>query len=300
MADKTQEALTKKQNGGHWKRSLDKEAENWKGVCKAWHSASSTSSAMVESLPNRDPCFLLYGSSVTPQCKLVLESCNKYYTVTIPDLVGATCIASKQGWLLIFRRRSMFFCPFSGAKINLPEFPHKVFHGGASFSSTPTSPDCVVCAVCETDEDGTKKTECWELRRNATVWTMRDTTNRSMTHMTYCVYHEDSFSFCNNEDYGVTFYIKHGSLSRPFRVYHTTELKPGVKYLPWKRHIVEMDRVKEVLGLAEELTVPTCETVLAGNDNRIIINIPGECESDCLKGVWIQPRFHQIVAEQRW
>ncbi|GKV12042.1 hypothetical protein SLEP1_g23246 [Rubroshorea leprosula] len=172
---------------------------------------------MVEYLPNREPQFLLYGPR-TPDCKLVPESLNKYYTITIPEL-----------------------------------FPHEVFHGVASFSSPPTSPDCVVCAWCETYDDGKIKAECWEPCRNATKWAMRDTTSSRLTNMIGAVYHNESFCFCNDEDHVLKFDIRNGSLSRPYSIRNTTETKPGIKCVPWRRRIVGTDGVKGVLGLAEEL-----------------------------------------------
>ncbi|KAF5731490.1 hypothetical protein HS088_TW18G00168 [Tripterygium wilfordii] len=46
----------------------------FRGVCKDWNSASETASAEIESLPDHEPWFLLYGGSESSQCHLVTES----------------------------------------------------------------------------------------------------------------------------------------------------------------------------------------------------------------------------------
>ena len=72
-------------------------------VCKDFLSASSTATAKIEYLP----WFLLYGQG--SRCCLLSygENCTKRSTLNIPQLRGATCLASSQGWLLMFRKYSV-------------------------------------------------------------------------------------------------------------------------------------------------------------------------------------------------
>lgn len=125
---------------------------SFRSVCKAWNSACCTISAQIESTPNYEPWFLLYGDG--EDCPLVIERGRKF-TMRLPELVGTTCLASNQGWLLVSkqrgdkRRSSMFFFrPFSKTKIDLPDFPTKVLRDYvAAFSCPPTSQDCTVCVI---------------------------------------------------------------------------------------------------------------------------------------------------------
>ncbi|OMP06596.1 hypothetical protein COLO4_08033 [Corchorus olitorius] len=122
-------------------------------VCKNWNFASSDASAEIEALPNNDPWFLIY--DYDSKCMLKTDESKKIYrTVKIPEMNGATCIASNHGWLLLFKTLGSgsmcFFCPFSRARIEIPEFPMKVFNPKqyvGKFSTPPTSNDCVICIV---------------------------------------------------------------------------------------------------------------------------------------------------------
>ncbi|KAI3956066.1 hypothetical protein MKW98_027380 [Papaver atlanticum] len=77
---------------------------------------------------------------------------NDRYLMKLSDelLVGATIRFSKDGWLLLSDGKKAVFCynPFTRAMISLPDLPGDCVLGGMSFSSVPTSRDCVVIAVC--------------------------------------------------------------------------------------------------------------------------------------------------------
>ncbi|KAI3857185.1 hypothetical protein MKW98_010599, partial [Papaver atlanticum] len=68
-------------------------------------------------------------------------------------LAGATIRCSKYGWLLLVSKDTktpFFYNPFTKVMIRLPDFPdvkHRFYLSGMSFSSKPTSPDCVVFAI---------------------------------------------------------------------------------------------------------------------------------------------------------
>lgn len=122
-------------------------------VCKDFLSASSIGTTQTQCLP----WFLVYGQS--SRCCLVSygDNCTKTYTLNLPQLEGATCLASTQGWLLVFREGSMFFyCPFSNVKIDLPNFPYAELKGNyytAAFSAPPWSKDYVIAVITRTDEN---------------------------------------------------------------------------------------------------------------------------------------------------
>ncbi|XP_026452970.1 F-box/kelch-repeat protein At1g57790-like isoform X1 [Papaver somniferum] len=68
-------------------------------------------------------------------------------------LAGATIRYSKYGWLLLVSqdmKTPFFYNPFTKVMIRLPDFPDtkcRLYLSGMSFSSKPTSPDCVVFAI---------------------------------------------------------------------------------------------------------------------------------------------------------
>ncbi|RYR18498.1 hypothetical protein Ahy_B03g063122 [Arachis hypogaea] len=127
-----------------------KELLRIRGVCKDWKYASTEALARLEIETFQDePWFLMYGEGST--CSL-LSNEDKLYTLNIPEFDGATCVASNSGWLLLFREGSIFFlCPFSRARIDLPNFPLPELidcsEYVAAFSSAPTSEDCTVAVI---------------------------------------------------------------------------------------------------------------------------------------------------------
>ncbi|KAI3678856.1 hypothetical protein L6452_38160 [Arctium lappa] len=120
---------------------------SFRGTCKDFRSATSGASAQIQSsLP---PWILLFNKNDHSECILYNDRESKTYKRKIPDLEGVICLASYQGWLLLFNNGSVFFfCPVSLVKIRLPDFPHRRFDGHvASFSDVPTSPDCIVTVI---------------------------------------------------------------------------------------------------------------------------------------------------------
>jgi hypothetical protein len=74
-------------------------------VCKDWRSA--TEPLVDAKFSGCDPWFLLYGEE-GPRCSM-LNKDDKVYTIEIPELAGSTCLASYDGWLLLFHDDSLFF-----------------------------------------------------------------------------------------------------------------------------------------------------------------------------------------------
>lgn len=118
-----------------------------RGVCKDWRLAPSTASAEIEYVPTTEPWFILYGE--TEICTLYTPNVKKIYSINFPELKNSTCLASNQGWLLLFQEGSIFFfCPFSRARIDLPRFPHQEMSDHvAAFSCPPTSLECIVSVM---------------------------------------------------------------------------------------------------------------------------------------------------------
>ncbi|XP_026455994.1 uncharacterized protein LOC113356968 isoform X1 [Papaver somniferum] len=83
---------------------------------------------------------------------------NEKYLTKLSDqlLVGATVRFSKDGWLVLSKGETTVFCynPFTRAMICLPDVPDNYALGGMSFSSVPTSRDCVVIAISRWWESG--------------------------------------------------------------------------------------------------------------------------------------------------
>ncbi|XP_022642981.1 F-box/kelch-repeat protein At1g57790-like [Vigna radiata var. radiata] len=121
-------------------------------VCKDWNTASLKVSPYDRSVLC-DPWFLMYGGEGS-KCS-VLSHQNKCYSINLPELDGARCLASYEGWLLLFGEGSLFFfCPFSRAKIELPNCPlTDASEHVAAFSAPPTSEDCIVFTVKDFDPD---------------------------------------------------------------------------------------------------------------------------------------------------
>ncbi|XVE77697.1 hypothetical protein DITRI_Ditri13aG0083900 [Diplodiscus trichospermus] len=275
---------------------------SFRGVCKDWNSATSTASAEIEALPNQEPWFLLYRED-NSQCMLVTDS-NRKYTITIPELNGATCLASNQGWLLLFREGSMFFfCPFSRAKIELPwEFPNTVISDDivAVFSSPPTSQDCLVCVVMNGIE--TEKFELYAIHRGAAAWTKHQL-DHSLDKIEYVAYHDGVFYFFDDTCWMVYFSIEDRRLGRCMIRYAESEKE---KCLPLRFcSDTEKNEMKKRLGLEEGIALSTCGTVVSCDKADKMIpyeDTENATEPGCnpLKGVWFQPRFHQIDQKQSW
>ncbi|KAK8614591.1 hypothetical protein V6N13_068391 [Hibiscus sabdariffa] len=121
----------------------------FRAVCRDWYAASSVASAEIESSPDHEPWFLFYDDDNSP-CTLVTEYFSEKYTIDVPELKGTKCLASCEGWLLLFCDGSMFFfCPLSRARIDIPgTFPHTdISNHVAILSAPPTSKDCIVGVI---------------------------------------------------------------------------------------------------------------------------------------------------------
>ncbi|KAE8686131.1 NAD(P)-binding Rossmann-fold superfamily protein, putative isoform 1 [Hibiscus syriacus] len=276
----------------------------FRGVCKEWNSASSTASAEIEASPDREPWFLIYGENDNSQCTLVTGS-GRQYSITIPEMDGATCLASSQGWLLLFREGSMFFfCPFSRAKIELPvpcELAHREFSDDvAMFSAPPTSKDCVVCIACRTKQR--EGLELYMIHRGANSWT-KHKLESFPNKIVYAAYHNGVFYYFDNTCLMVYFSIEDRRLASG-KVTYATSKKDRCLPFRFSSNHEKKDRKKRlalVLG-EEESLVSTCGRGYLGT---LLMMIPYENTGQAQvpgthKGVWLQPRFHHIDENQSW
>ncbi|KAF5462556.1 hypothetical protein F2P56_018553 [Juglans regia] len=281
---------------------------SFRGVCKDWKAAASTASAKIEGSPHSEPWLLLYGEN--SQCHLYDES-RKRYTMSIPRLDGATCIASNQGWLLMFVEGSMFFyCPFSDAKIEIPKFPHSILSShAAAFSSAPTTPECIV-AVMHRDTESVLELNV--LRRGANTWNKRKliSTRPNLGVLGSATYRDGTFHFWDKINGLLAFSVKDESIVK-YTVVVRNELSKNTAALPYIPYIHEKTRfegndMRKKVGLGKEVSVSVCGTTVKhdyGADKIIFsedIDAAEESESHHLKGVWIQPRFFNISPNQSW
>ncbi|KAK8635963.1 hypothetical protein V6N13_004674 [Hibiscus sabdariffa] len=267
----------------------------FRAVCKAWYAASSAASDNIEALPDREPWFLLYGDD-NSTCTLVTEYSNEKHTIDIPELNGTTCLASSHGWLLLFREGSVFFlCPLSRARIDIPvTFPHSVISNHvAVFSAPPTSKDCVVGVLSQTETE----IELNVIRRGATSWTKHKLQPTAPRKICYAAnaYDEAGFYFIEDETSMVYFSTEESKLYLARLVSSNSE--EGLIFSTKD----EENEMKGRLALDDMSQVSVCGTSISCDNALTIKLVPYENNRVSRKqGAWFQPRFHQITEKQSW
>ncbi|XP_039030875.1 F-box/kelch-repeat protein At1g57790-like [Hibiscus syriacus] len=265
----------------------------FRAVCKDWHAASSAASDKVEALPDHEPWFILYGDD-NSTCTLVTEYSTKKHAIDIPELNGTTCLASSQGWLLLFREGSMFFlCVLSRAKIDIPEmFPHSIISNHvAFFSAPPTSNDCVVSVLRQTETE----VELYVIRRGATSWTKHKLASTICRNIKHAAFLKGEFYFIDDWYSMVFFEIETSKLCHGRVV--CTESETGLRF----SQVGEKNKLKERLASDDMSQVSICGTVISCDNARRNRIVPYENSRVCKKqGAWFQPRFHQITQNQSW
>ncbi|KAJ7972877.1 F-box protein family [Quillaja saponaria] len=273
----------------------------FRGVSKDWNSASLTASGNTES-SRREPWFLIYGEN--SQCVLFSNLGTKY-TINIPEMEGATCLASNQGWLLVFNKGSMFFfCPFSRAKIDLPMFPYaELCNHVAVFSSPPTSQDCIVTVISRSNE---LFLELNMIHRGDNAWTKHtfQCLKNDLDAIRGGVYCAGEFNFLDCKSGLVTFSAKGQNWTKYYIVTPSTARDPSEELgFRYHKRYFETEDMERKLKL-ENCSISTCGTLIekANSLDMFILN-----ESSCfgsencsIKGVWLQPRFFQISSNQSW
>ncbi|KAF6176605.1 hypothetical protein GIB67_034467 [Kingdonia uniflora] len=280
----------------------------FRGVCKEWRYASSKASSKCRSLHEKNLWLLLYNDN--SNCKLFDPMSGKIYTTNIPELDGATCIASFGGWLLFCGENSLFFfCPFSRAKIILPQLPNhpQLFGHVGVFTSAPTSPDCIVSITSYSDK---AMMELNLLRRGENEWVTHVSRKfRTTANIKYALFDEGTFYYLTSAaDKALSFAVQ----DERWLVHKIVEVSPpnqSIISLPFINyrwdHFKNMTKIKKKLGFKEGLSISTCGAIRLGNeDNECVyvedLNAKGDNEIPQMKGVYVQPRFFQIQQNQSW
>ncbi|KAI8570114.1 hypothetical protein RHMOL_Rhmol01G0008300 [Rhododendron molle] len=117
-----------------------RDVKRFHNVCRSWRDTPTPS---VQS-----PVLFCIGNDTT-RCKFFHPLYKDSYSMYIPELFGAVPRFSKDGWLLMSRGEHsiFFFNPFTKALINLPDLPNMYDFGGITFTSSPTSSDCMVFGI---------------------------------------------------------------------------------------------------------------------------------------------------------
>ncbi|RYR36146.1 hypothetical protein Ahy_A10g051180 isoform A [Arachis hypogaea] len=292
---------------------------SFRSVCKEWLIPPSEYNPSC-----RELWFLLYGEG--SQCsflKLGSQSPNseRLYTVNFPELDGATCLASYLGWLLLVQEGAMFFfCPFSRAKIDLPDCPFTdLSEHVAAFSADPTCQDCVVVVVSRKSE---VELELHLLRRGNKEWhkhchrCVRSTLNT----VSGAAFSEEKFQFLDADDGLVTFNAD-GKSSKSWANYRIVNhgSSKDVETLEYhvRKNMFGVLNIGQRLGFRggedDVVSISICGTMILGiqwlhilrNDSVILSEtiVPDQQHvalARQIKGVWIQPRYVQVPPGLTW
>ncbi|XP_042518537.1 F-box protein At3g56470-like [Macadamia integrifolia] len=245
----------------------------FRSICKTWHSASFNASAEIESKAYKTPWFLQFGEGC--KCLLYDQVQNRHFIINIPELEGATCIASNAGWLLVYIDGSVFFfCPFSRARIDLPPLPYsEITDHVAAISSSPTSQDCIVCVI---NHENSKTLVLNSIRRGATEWTTHEyLDNLERLHTLTCAaYYEGVFFFMDSADALLTFspekikWVPHRIVS-----VKTSDHTPTLPFAIEKNYSTRrMEKRLGQLGLREHVSFSICGTKLTEMEMEIGIS----------------------------
>ncbi|XP_057747828.1 F-box protein At3g56470-like [Arachis stenosperma] len=308
---------------------------SFRAVCRNWRSASTWSTAAVESMHGY-PWLLIYGED-SPIC--ILQSRGNMgitYKLRFEELDGAICMASIEGWLLLFNKGSMFFfCPFSRTRIDLPnyhlsELPESYV---ATFSSAPTRHDCIVAVATKNNAKSSSKLEVRLLFRGYKEWLEYEYETCS-GELDMAIYHNGVFHIFHDSSKLLTFISVDGEVT--WKVYllltvsKSTESKcdeswladkKPVKYITWKMEKVLLsfiNRMKNNFGSdSSSITwsISTCGTKFGVQNDPTQCGViykekkvfpPLDPQEGCdsrtcnLKAVWIQPRYFQVSPHQTW
>ncbi|PPR88864.1 hypothetical protein GOBAR_AA31820 [Gossypium barbadense] len=111
-------------------------------VYKRWHKVAISIRVMNQS------AWLMYIPKSGCLYEFYDPSERKIHSLELPELRGCRVCYTKQGWLLLYRRRNhlvFFFNPFTRETINLPSY--ELAYEIMAFSCAPTSTNCVVFSI---------------------------------------------------------------------------------------------------------------------------------------------------------
>ncbi|KAK7246373.1 hypothetical protein RIF29_41241 [Crotalaria pallida] len=278
---------------------------SFQGVCKDWRSASPKTSS--EEKCRSEPWFLIYGEG--SKCSL-LSNKDKSYTIELPELDGATCLASYKGWLLLFSNGSMFFfCPFSKARIDVPNCPFSELSDHvAAFSSAPTSKDCIIGVVSRKSD---KELELHMLLKGSNKWSNIIYRHATLNTISAALIHDGEFNFLDKFDGLVMFGIS-GKKSKEWKKYTLVSSTASTKGISRLGYHIREDNfaskdMRRKLGLESNVTIAICGTFFTIDEKNILIHGErieaeegGSEIGPHLKGVWIQPRYFEASPNQSW
>ncbi|KAI3806039.1 hypothetical protein L1987_21929 [Smallanthus sonchifolius] len=276
---------------------------SFRGTCKDFRSASSTATAEIQSSKNP---WLLFHKTNSSKCIIYNEPESKPYNRKIPELETATCLASYQGWLLLFKDKSIFFfSPFPLSKITLPEFPQNLITRGhvAAFSDQPTSPHCIISIINPIESPffemhiiskGQKTWTRHKIRGHSNlkpILTAATYDNKSRTFY-YMVGEVSVLSFSVEDKKATPYTIVHGGHKDK-----DTEVMPYVYYKDMFHNKIE-GKICE-MDIGDDEYVDVCGLTFESEDscrrelylNEVVNESP--TRTQVCKAVWIQPRFYE-------
>lgn len=300
----------------------------FRGVCKTWRLATSVYYITMAQTKERTPWILFYRDNdnpdATPGCCLYNESSRKTCTIKIPELEGASCIASKEGWLLVHCHGHVFFLnPFSRAKIDLPGFPYNILPNQvAAFSSIPTKKDCTVFVIGRIDPETIEASTCHWGDREWTKHTLDLTTTyiETITNATFSDY-EGLFYFRDSGTGVGTFDVSSSSFKFYRVVYSedTTRKRKQLPFLTKQNHFIKLMESGPDLSSwlsksnkkRKSIAFSTCGTSVRGDVYDEVIpyerkdwelEAGASKEKIQVKAVWVMPFFTQLSpgSDYRW
>ncbi|OVA01301.1 Protein of unknown function DUF295 [Macleaya cordata] len=167
---------------------------HFRSVCQAHRSAVPavnwrTTSTDIIQTTSLSP-WLVFSKKNDPIYNFIdpMHNNEKYHMNLSEFLLDAKIRFSKGGWLLMSsgKKTVFFFNPFTRERIQLPDLPgrYEYMFCGISFSSLPTSADCVVFAITEWGEDAVF---IFFISRGDASWSFRIFNNTRMPSSEKCM-----------------------------------------------------------------------------------------------------------------
>ncbi|PKA58459.1 F-box protein [Apostasia shenzhenica] len=288
---------------------------NFRAVCRAWRDAPHLRRDIAAFCKANIWCILYDFQSREEDddiCFVYELSSDARSSFRIPALRGSTCLASKQGWLLLRRSGDhsyFFFNPFTLTEIPIqpyPRQPPEVADQVGEFSSPPTSRDCTVFLVSSRGASTLEVAWCSVAEGNWVI-DLINTGDRTATSVlrnrdAFCCTCCESWS-CQCRNRGMLFIHEWDMII----MYDTTTRKPEyqkrqlpTKAVLWYSKLKEAHSVewKKKFGEGMILSFPSfsCSEKkhefmgLVGTRYRISRTTPSKGDR-LVKATWIEPTF---------
>ncbi|PWA84523.1 F-box domain-containing protein [Artemisia annua] len=279
---------------------------SFRGTCKDFRCASFSASA--KNKPGQIP-WLIFHKPNSPECLIYNKLDSKSYKRNIQELEGAICLASYQGWLLLFKNESVFFfSPFSLAKITLPNFPHQEIEGHvASFSDIPTSPHCIVSILNRINDSD--DFELHVISKGQSVWTHYNVEKgrlRSNVAGATFDHKTQTFHYLDDKKYLLTFSVNEKKW-KPFTIVKAEEKFDGpcLPYLYSRTEFFDtIEKKRDEFDLEDDEYVAVCGLTFEKYGcpkvylNEVVDASP--TKNRMRRAVWIQPRFFEAGPNHHW